>query len=118
MEKKRKEKENFLRKFFPLCTSSPGGTQRLITRNSTDVASAKGRRVGKMMARRSDILSSKTFNFNITNDSCTDTYNLKKEQKMQTSLGLLGSAHILSSESKSTNHRRERGHGVEDINDG
>ena len=95
---KRKERENCVRKFFPSCTSSPRGTQRLITRNPTDVASAKGRRVGKMMARRSDILSSKTFNFNITNDSCTDTHNLKKEQKMQTSFGLLGGRHILSSE--------------------
>ena len=70
------------------------------------------------MARSSGIFSAKTLNFNITNDSRTDTHNLIKEQKMQTSVGLLGGTHILSSESKSTNHRRERGHGVKDINDG
>ena len=29
MEKKRKEKETFIKKFFPTCSNSPGGTQRL-----------------------------------------------------------------------------------------
>ena len=106
---KRKEKENFVKKFFPSCVSSPGGTQNLVANKPTDVTSAEGRGVGKRMARSSGILAAKTFNFNFTNDLRTDTLNTKKELDMQTSFGLFGGTDETSTESNTTNHRRGRG---------
>ena len=85
LEMKRKEKENFVRKFFPSCVSSPGGTQNLVANKPKDVTFAEGREVGKVMVRSSEILSAKTINFNFTNNSRTDTHNTKKELDMQTS---------------------------------
>ena len=109
LEMKRKEKENFVKKFFPSCVSSPGGTQNLVANKPTDVTSAEGRGVGKVMAWSSGILSTKTVNF--TNNSLTDTHNTKKELDMQTSLVLFGGTGEISTESKPTNHRRRRGRG-------
>ena len=108
---KRKEKANFVRKFFPSCVSSPGGTQNLVANKPTDITSFEGRGVGKVMARSSGILSAKTFKFNFTNNSRTNTHNTKKELDMQTSFGLFGGTDEISTESKPTNHRRGRGKG-------
>ena len=95
--------------------SSAGGTQKLVTNNPTDVASAEGRSVGKVKARSSEIFSAKTFNFNynlMLNDSHIDTHITKKELNMQTSFGLLGGTDKISIDSKSTNHRRGRARGI------
>ena len=42
----KKKKEDFIKKFFPNCLNSPGGTQQLLP--ATDINSAKRGDVGKM----------------------------------------------------------------------
>ena len=44
------EKENFVRKFYPSCTSSPVGTQKLVNEKPADIASSLSRRVEKVTA--------------------------------------------------------------------
>jgi hypothetical protein len=80
LEKKKEKKESFVRKFFPTCESSPGGTQKLFNEKSTDVNSARGRDVGKVMARSSDIFSACTTISNF-NNSCTVTQNIDNRQR-------------------------------------
>ena len=62
MEIKTTEKENFVKKYFPSCSSSPGGTQRLVVTNPTDVAYAGNRRVGKVSDLFSEDHSAINFN--------------------------------------------------------
>ena len=45
LESRRKEKENFVRKYYPTSSNSPGGTLNLLP---NDVTSAGNRRLGKM----------------------------------------------------------------------
>ena len=55
LKEKRKGNEDFIRKFFPTSESSPGGTQRIVTRKPLDVSPTRGRGSGKSVSRRSDL---------------------------------------------------------------
>ena len=86
MESKKTEKENYVKKYFPLCCSSPGGTLKLVS-YPTDVPSAGNRRVEKMSACTSRNYSAIKFNFNnvkniFTIDSRTVTHNIVKEESL------------------------------------
>jgi hypothetical protein len=74
------KEESFVKKFFPTCKSSPGGNQKLINKKPTDVNSARGRDVGKVMARTFDLFSVST-NFSNFNNSPTVTQNLDNKEK-------------------------------------
>ena len=80
LEMKKTEKENFVKKFFPSCTSSPGGTKRLVT-NPTDVTSAGNRRVGKVSACLSEDHSANNFNFSNIKNSFTRAQLCMQETK-------------------------------------
>ena len=98
LKEKRKGKENFVRKFFPTCESSPGGTQRLITTTKPiDVSSARGRGDGKSVSGRSDLFPAKTSNF-IINNSRTVSHNVMNEQKKKTSFEVFGGISRLSTD--------------------
>ena len=98
MKEKRKGRENFVRKFFPTCESSPGGTQRLITTTKPiDVSSARGRGDGKSVSGRSDLFPAKTSNF-IINNSRTVSHNVMNEQKKKTSFEVFGGISRLSTD--------------------
>ena len=58
IEDVRKKKETFIRKFFPNCKNSPGGTQKLLSANNID----SGRRgdMEKLISRGSQIDSAET----------------------------------------------------------
>ena len=58
IEDVRKKKENFVRKFFPNCKNSPGGTQKLISAKNIDYA--RRRDMEKVISRCSQINSAET----------------------------------------------------------
>ena len=113
LESRRKEKENFVRKYYPTSSNSPGGTLNLVP---NDVTSTGNRRVGKMNTCISENFSAVRLNFNkniFDIDSRTVTHNQETES-MQNSYELLGVTERENSNYKPTNHRR--GWGPEDEN--
>ena len=118
LEEKREKKESFVKKFFPTCESSPGGTQRLVNiKKSTDVNSTGERDVGKVMARSSYLFSANVSNLNLYN-SRTVTQQIDNAQRKTSFEIISGGTSDLSTVEISTNHRTGRCQGDGDIRDG
>ena len=95
LEKKKEKKESFVKKIFQTCESSPGGTQKLVNKKSTDVNSARERDVGKVMVRSSDLFSASSNISNLYN-SRTVTPNIDNTQRKTSSKIISGGTSELS----------------------
>ena len=111
-EKKQREKENFIKKFFPEYSSSPGGTQRLFPDRIPPPPATEGG-MEKTMAKISKHFSANFSRPKIifkNSDSCKVPQNDGKNDK-KTSFGLDGGSTVTKSTPKPTNHRRGQGPG-------
>ena len=118
LKEKRKGKEDFIRKFFPTCESSPGGTQIIVMRKPLDVSPVRGRGSGKNVSGRSYLFPARTNNFPINftfNNSRTVSQN---EQRKKTSFEVFGEISRLSTVLKTDQSQKGTEPGDENIRDG
>ena len=115
IEETRKIKKTFIRKFFPTCENSPGGSERLIPAECTSSAMVEG--VGKVVKKvksRNDLNQSAKFpimnmkmKMKLFNDAITNQISPRLP------LIAVGQSE-LSDESSPTNHKPGRSQGLEE----
>ena len=101
-EKKRMEKDSFIRRFFPDCYNLPGGTQILLKTN-LDIIPGRKRGVGKI-EECSNQTPAKKLNCIFSNN-----YKLKVKTAERSGIGLSGGSASLSGAGGWTNHKRGQG---------
>jgi hypothetical protein len=79
-EKKNREKEMFLKKFFPEINNSPGGTLNL-KKSRLDITPGRKRAMGKTLTARNTYYSAEHLNFTHNDNSIRK--NIKSETKNQ-----------------------------------
>ena len=101
-EKKRMEKDSFIRRFFPDCYNLPGGTQILLKTN-LDIIPGRKRGVGKMEECSNQTPAKKL------NSIFSNNYKLKVKTAERTGIGLSGGSASLSGAGGWTNHKGRTG---------